>query len=392
MAASTDSTSHIESTGRFLNLFTLPGTGAAVLERMGDGDARSLFATGVRPICKMIHEYVWSPKFDSQIGISQVPSPVSFCFLFKDDKYTIIVATNYWNSCTVMSIGGELFRHIGLLLKNPGAIVANGRDGFFVVDNDEKGSPPSIKAFQIHSITETATATAKVTEIAFVNPWSCRLEVPGIGRFWNPVSLTFARDQLVVASDGYHPPVESVSAWNPETGDFNSILLENPAERYDVMIEGILAIDDRVFVISSVSNRFGYHLRISVLEWRDPAAQATLAHSMEMPYNSSDQLFATFMPLSDNAHESQNWTESGKILIADKYNQIYEFSYHPVACILTFERIIKNIALLNVPLGIAYHQDQIMVLNSGIGKWDAMIPGVYIIPAAAPRPPALASL
>lgn len=397
MAASTDSTSHIESTGRFLNLFTLPGTGAAVLERMGDGDARSLFATGVRPICKMIHEYVWSPKFDSQIGISQVPSPVSFCFLFKDDKYTIIVATNYWNSCTVMSIGGELFRHIGLLLKNPGAIVANGRDGFFVVDNDEKGSPPSIKAFQIHSITETATATAKVTEIAFVNPWSCRLEVPGIGRFWNPVSLTFARDQLVVASDGYHPPVESVSAWNPETGDFNSTLIVNP--RGSGRLKAVLAIDSEHILMIDGNERGSYphrlhRLRLRVLKWSDPAAQASVVYTTEMPCDKVDDISAAFMPLSDFAPKN-SWTETGNIFIADgENNKLYVFSWHPNELdMILFKEVIVDSALLKEPSDIAYYKGVFMVLNTHrkCTSSRCTIPsGVYKIRVAAPCPPALA--
>ena len=388
MDASTDTASR-----RFLNLFTLPGTSDAVLEKLDNGEARPLFATGVPPICKMINNYFWPPKIGGQIRIFQVPSPVSFCILFKD-KRTIIVATNYWNcnSCTVSDIGGKLFRTKGLSLRKPGAIVANGRDVFFVVDDDDKHSPPSINAFRVLSVTDTETATAIVTEIEFVKIWSRRLEVPGIGRIWNPVSLTFARDHLVVAIDGYHT-VKSVSAWNPETGDFNSILLVNP--RDSGRLNAVLAIDSEYMLMIDEIDRGSYRhrlhrLRLRVLKWSDRAAQASVVYTTEIPCDQVYDISAVFMPLSDFAPN----TATGNIYIADGENsKLYVFSWHPNELdMILFKEVIVDSALLKEPSDIAYYKGVIMVLNTHrkCTSSRCTIPsGVYIIRVAAPCPPAL---
>jgi hypothetical protein len=339
----------------------------------------------------MINNYFWPPKIGGQIRIFQVPSPVSFCILFKDE-HTIIVATNNWNSCTVRDIGGILFRTKGLSLRKPGAIVANGRDGFFVVDKDEKDSPPSINAFRILSITDTETATAIETEIEFVKIWSRRLEVPGIGRIWNPVSLTFARDQLVVANDGYHLAV-SVSAWDKDTGAFICTLLVNP--RDSGRLKAVLAIDSEYMLMIDEIERGSYphrlhRLRLRVLKWSDPAAQASVVYTTEMPCDRVDDISAAFMPLSDFAPK----TATGNIFIADgENNKLYVFSWHPNELdMILFKEVIVDSALLKEPSDIAYYKGVIMVLNTHrkCTSSRCTIPsGVYKIRVAAPCPPAL---
>ena len=382
---------------RFTGLLKIFRPARDVLACLDVQEGRPLCATGDRDIYDAICGAPWPRAVYGSRPHVWVYDPLqrSFCVVVIPDGRSIVLTINFLGECTSRVLDGRALKTKGVALSHPGDI-ASGLDRFFVVEKFVKDPfDPNIyvRAFRFRSISKT--------EIVFEEIWTISLTAHlGNLEIWHSVFLTVALGgkQLIVANKGMGSS-QYVSAWNPETGDFNGILLDDPAESRDLLFKDVIAIDCRVFVISSVSNRFGDHLRISVLEWRDPAAQATLVYSLEMPYKLCDKLFATYMPLSDNAHESQNWTKNGIILIADKdSNRMYEFSYHPneVGQMLIFEGIINNPALIKIPLGILYHENLIMVLNTGIGKsdaWipDAWIPGVYSISAAAPRPPALAS-